>query len=94
VFDDNAADHGAVTGFRNGIESRHWRARAARSESGQFQKSDRANAMSAFPPLALATRQRTSLEVRFVPTADSCTAAKARLTRTEIHALMKFLPTR
>jgi hypothetical protein len=32
---------------------------------GQFQKSTRANAMSAFLPLA--TRQRISLEVRFVP---------------------------
>jgi hypothetical protein len=31
---------------------------------GQFQKSNRANATSAFPPLA--TRLRTSLEVRFV----------------------------
>jgi hypothetical protein len=27
VFDDDPADHGAVTRFRNGIESRHWRAR-------------------------------------------------------------------
>jgi len=26
VFDDNRNDHGAVTRFRNGIESRHWRA--------------------------------------------------------------------
>src|SRR5258705_5161627 len=30
--------------------------------------------MSAFPPIA--TVLRTSLEVRFVPTTDSCTAAK------------------
>jgi CheY-like chemotaxis protein len=32
---------------------------------GQFRKSALATAMSAFPPLA--TRQRTSMEVRFVP---------------------------
>ena len=38
------------------------------SAPGQFQKSAPANAMSAFPPLA--TGRRTSLEVRFVPTAD------------------------
>ena len=35
---------------------------------GQFQKPARANAMSAFP--LLATRQRTSLVVRFVPKAE------------------------
>jgi hypothetical protein len=40
-------------------------ANGSMSYLGQFQKSARANAMSAFPPLA--TRQRTSLEVRFVP---------------------------
>jgi hypothetical protein len=44
------------------------------SELGQIQKSARANAMSAFPPLA--TRQRTSLEVRFVPTAEMRGEAK------------------
>src|ERR1700737_3327647 len=41
--------------------------KTGRSESGQFQKSARAKAMSAFPPFA--TRQRTSLEVRLVPIA-------------------------
>jgi len=35
------------------------------SAQGQTRKSDCTIAMSAFPPLA--TRQRTSLEVRFVP---------------------------
>ena len=61
----------AVTDFRNKV--------------GQIQKSTRAIAMSAFPPLA--TRQRTSLEVRFVPTllrksvtADGCPSAIRLLT--------------
>jgi hypothetical protein len=40
----------------------------AGSELGQFQKSARANAMSAFPPIA--AELRTSLEVRFVPTTE------------------------
>jgi hypothetical protein len=43
-------------------------ANGSMSYLGQFQKSARANAMSAFPPLA--TRQRTSLEVRFVPNSE------------------------
>src|SRR5260221_13843180 len=39
----------------------------------QTRKSDCTIAMSAFPPLA--TRQRTSPKVRFVPLPDSCIAA-------------------
>ena len=38
------------------------------SEQGQFQNSVKANTMPAFP--LIATELRTSLEVRFVPTAD------------------------
>src|SRR5260221_1370160 len=50
------------------------------SVQGQFQTSARANAMSAFP--SLATRQRTSLEVCFVPRGDIRVAiGSARRTR-------------
>jgi len=34
VFDNNRADHRAVTRFRNGIENGRWRGRAGRAITG------------------------------------------------------------
>jgi hypothetical protein len=61
------------TGSRARFGETFWR--ISMSRSGQTRKSALATAMSAFFPIA--TKLRTSLEVRFVPTRDSCTVPKS-----------------